>query len=148
MAWKLTLEDINAYKASFHLFDLDGNGRLAKNELSQLMRSLGQNFSNADLKEIFTLHGNENNELEFHEFLDLMAEHRQVECDKSKIISAFMYFDRDNTGYISYDEFKHALTSIAEKLSYDEITKFEEEIVNDTEGRFQYKNLVNKMFFN
>lgn len=147
MAWRLTLEEINEYKAAFSLFDEDGNGKLDEKELGHLMRSLGQNFSNAELKKIlFSINGKEDIILEFHEFLDLMAEHRKEENDKSNLIKAFMYFDRDNTGYISYDEFKHVLTSIAEKLNHEEITKLEGEISN-TDGKFQYRDLVKKMFF-
>ena len=147
MAWKLTLEEINEYKAAFHLFDADKNGILDESELCLLMRSQGQNFSNEELKHIVYSMNKDTIELEFHEFLVLMAENRKTEDDKTKLIKAFKYFDRDNTGFISYDEFKHALTSIAEKLNPEEIEKLEEEIINDDNGKFRYKELVNKMIF-
>jgi Ca2+-binding EF-hand superfamily protein len=147
MAWKLTLEEINYFKASFYLFDTDNNGLLDEIELGNLMRSLGQNFSNEEIKKILpSLKDNEKYYLEFYEFLDLMAEHRVEKKDEGNLIKAFMYFDRDNTGYISYNEFKHALTSIAEKLNLDEIAKLEEEISYNGEERFMYKDLIKKMF--
>jgi calmodulin len=74
MAWKLTLEDINEYKAAFTLFDKDSDGQLSSDEMGVLMRSLGQNFSNKDLKRItedIDIHGN--GIVELHEFLNLMA---------------------------------------------------------------------------
>ncbi len=147
MAWKLTLEEINEYKAAFNLFDLDRNGKLDETELGLLMRSLGQNFSNAELKQITRDMNNEIIDLEFHEFLDLMAKYRKENVDKSMLIKAFKYFDRQNTGFIQFQEFKHVLTSIAEKLNHDEIEKIEEIARPDNDGNFNYKDLVKAMIF-
>lgn len=147
MAWKLTLEEINEYKAAFTLFDLDQNGTLDEEELGSLMRSLGQNFSNAELKEITKDMNSKKINLEFHEFLEIMAKYRKENDDKSKLIKAFRYFDRDNTGYIQFQEFKHVLTSIAEKLNHDEIEKLEEIARADQDGKFNYKELVKNMIY-
>jgi len=147
MAWKLTLEEINEYKAAFSLFDLDGNGKLDETELGLLMRSLGQNFSNAELKGITKDMKNKQISLEFHEFLEIMAKYRKENDDKSKLIKAFRYFDRDNTGFIEFQEFRHVLTSIAEKLNHDEIERLEEIARADGEGKFNYKELVKAMIY-
>lgn len=147
MAWRFTLEEIQEYKVAFKLFDINENGVLEEKELENCMRSLGQNFSNTELKEILLFQNKVGLNFEFHEFLDLMAKHRQEEKDKTSIIKSFKYFDRDNTGYIYYEEFKHAITSIAEKLSTEEINKLEEEISYDSDGKFQYKELVKKISF-
>lgn len=147
MAWKLNLEEINEYKAAFTLFDIDQNGTLDEEELGSLMRSLGQNFSNAELKEITRDMSSKNINLEFHEFLEIMAKYRKENDDKSKLIKAFRYFDRNNTGYIEFQEFKHVLTSIAEKLNHDEIDKLEEIARADQDGKFNYKELVKNMIY-
>jgi calmodulin len=147
MAWKLTLQEINEYKAAFTLFDFDQNGTLDEEELGSLMRSLGQNFSNAELKEITKDMKSKKINLEFHEFLEIMAKYRKENDDKSKLIKAFKYFDRDNTGYILFKEFKHVLTSIAEKLNHDEIEKLEEIARADQDGKFNYKELVKNMIY-
>lgn len=39
-------------KKSFELFDKDGNGKITKDELGVVMRSLGQKPSEADLRDI------------------------------------------------------------------------------------------------
>jgi calmodulin len=147
MAWKLNLEEINEYKAAFTIFDLDQNGTLDEEELGLLMRSLGQNFSNAELKEITKDMISKKINLEFHEFLEIMAKYRKENDDKSKLIKAFRYFDRDNTGFIDFQEFKHVLTSIAEKLNHDEIEKLEEIARADQDGKFNYKELVKNMIY-
>lgn len=145
MAWKLTLEEINQYKEAFNLFDIDQNGTLDAEELGSLMRSLGQNFSNAELKQIKNEMENKEIKLEFHQFLEVMAKYRKVNDDKSKLIKAFKYFDRENTGFIKFDEFKHVLTSIAEKLNPEEVEKLEEIVHADVDGKFNYIELVKSM---
>lgn len=148
MAWKLTLEEINEYKAAFNLFDNDQDGQIELQELGLLMRSLGQNFSNAELIEIITKIGiKESKSIEFHEFLDIMADNRRQQDDQIKLIKAFKYFDRENTGYIHLDEFKHIMTTIAEKLTAEETDKLEEIAHVDADGKFNYRDLVKSMIF-
>ena len=68
-----------------------------------------------------------------------------------KIIQAFSYFDRDSSGTIDYEEFKHILTTVSEKLSSKEVEKLDELCKSqvDENGRFKYvvertiKTLVN-----
>jgi len=146
MAWKLTLDEINEYKAAFNLFDKSQDGRMEPEELGSLMRSLGQNFSNAELKEITKgITKNKTCSVEFHEFLDIMAEHRRQKDDKHKLIKAFRYFDRDNTGYININEFKHVLTSIAEKLTPEEIDVLEDIAKVNSEGNFSYMEFLKEI---
>ena len=149
MAWKLTLSEINEYKAAFNLFDTDQDGKILTEEMGLLMRSLGQNFSNAELKEITKdiVNKKDINYLEFHEFLEIMAKNRRENEDQIKLIKAFRYFDKDNSGLIKLLEFKHVMTTIAEKLTEEETDKLEEIAQVDSEGRFNYINLVKSMIF-
>lgn len=143
MAWKLSLEEINEYKAAFHLFDENQDGRIESEELGLLMRSLGQNFSNAELKEITKeITNNKLSGVEFHEFLDIMAKNRRQKDDYYNLIKAFKYFDKNNTGFIYLNEFKHIITTIAEKLNQEEIDKLEEIAKVDGNGKFNYRDLV------
>lgn len=144
MAWKLTLEEINEYKAAFNLFDKNQDGRIEPDELGLLMRSLGQNFSNAELKEITKekIANDISFSVEFHEFLDVMARNRRKKDDYFKLVKAFKYFDRDNSGFINLNEFRHIITTIAEKLTQEEIDKLEEIAKVDSDGKFNYKDLV------
>lgn len=146
MAWKLTLEEINEYKAAFNLFDKNQDGQIEPEELGLLMRSLGQNFSNAELKEITKeITNNKSFCVEFHEFLDIMAKNRRQKDDYYNLIKAFKYFDRDNSGFINLNEFRHIITTIAEKLTQEEIDKLEEIAKVDGDGKFNYKDLVKAM---
>jgi len=146
MAWKLTLDDINEYKAAFTLFDKDSDGKLNSDEMGVLMRSLGQNFSNKDLKRITDeIDHNGNGIIELHEFLNLMADNRHQDEDQTELIKAFKYFDRNNEGLIDFEEFKHVLTTVSEVLSPEET----EALVNlsklDSNGKLNYKDLARMM---
>lgn len=53
MADQLTEEQIAEFKEAFSLFDKDGDGTITTKELGTVMRSLGQNPTEAELQGIF-----------------------------------------------------------------------------------------------
>jgi len=50
---QLTEEQIAEFKEAFSLFDKDGDGTITTKELGTVMRSLGQNPTEAELQDIF-----------------------------------------------------------------------------------------------
>ncbi len=52
MADQLTEEQIAEFKEAFSLFDKDGDGTITTKELGTVMRSLGQNPTEAELQDI------------------------------------------------------------------------------------------------
>lgn len=48
----LTEEQIAEFKEAFNLFDRDADGKITTKELGTVMRSLGQNPSEAELKDM------------------------------------------------------------------------------------------------
>eukprot|EP00297_Palpitomonas_bilix_P025494 CAMPEP_0113894892 /NCGR_PEP_ID=MMETSP0780_2-20120614/17016_1 /TAXON_ID=652834 /ORGANISM="Palpitomonas bilix" /LENGTH=50 /DNA_ID=CAMNT_0000885575 /DNA_START=14 /DNA_END=163 /DNA_ORIENTATION=+ /assembly_acc=CAM_ASM_000599 len=50
MADQLTEEQIAEFKEAFSLFDKDGDGTITTKELGTVMRSLGQNPTEAELQ--------------------------------------------------------------------------------------------------
>ena len=141
MAWKLTLDEINEYKASFTLIDKDCDGKISSDDLGMLMRSLGRNFSNKEMKKITEETDNNGGLVELHEFLTLMAENVMQE-DQSLLVKAFKYFDKNNTGTIQLAELKHVLTCVSETLSQDEVQALERLIQVDINGKFSYRELL------
>ena len=107
------------------------------------MRSLGQNFSNQDLKEITDgiYKKNGNNIVELHEFLNLMADNRKLKEDETELIRAFQYFDKNNTGTLDFEELKHVLTTVSEKLSPEETQELIKYSYLENK-RLVYKDLV------
>nr|GMD16826.1 calmodulin [Ipomoea batatas] len=62
------------FKAAFSLFDKDGDGCITRKELGTMMRSLGENPSEADLQDMINeVDADGNGTIDFSEFLNFMA---------------------------------------------------------------------------
>ncbi|KAK2557633.1 Calmodulin [Acropora cervicornis] len=94
LADKFTEEEIEEYREAFQLFDKDGGGTVSTKELKQLLNSL---FSAGS------------GEIDFNEFLQLMAAKQANMTMEDELRNAFNVFDKDGSGYISADELKQVM---------------------------------------
>ena len=67
MTDQLTEEQISEFKEAFSLFDKNGDGNITSQELGTVMRSLGQNPTEAELSD--TIKSLESETIGFDEFL-------------------------------------------------------------------------------
>ena len=99
MADQLTDEQTAEFREAFALFDKDGDGTISTQELGTVMNSLGQKPTAAELevmiKEIDT---DGNGEIDFDEFLAMMAKKLQESDLEEDIREAFRVFDMNCTG--------------------------------------------------
>ena len=71
-AVKLSEDEVSEFKDAFLLFDIDRNGRITTKELGTVIRSVGQNPTEAQLKEIISkVDENQNGSIDFAEFLKI-----------------------------------------------------------------------------
>ena len=108
MADTLTDEQIAEFKEAFALFDKDGDGTITTKELGTVMRSLGQNPTEAELQDMINeVDADGNGTIDFPEFCTLMARKMKDTDSEEELKEAFRVFDKDGNGFISAAELRH-----------------------------------------
>lgn len=118
------------------MFDKDSDGKITTNELGTVMRSLGQNPTESELSDMVNeVDVNNDGNIDFPEFLTMMARKMKDSDSEAEILEAFRVFDTDGDGKINAQELKHVLTSIGEKLTDQEVDEMirEADLNNDGE---------------
>merc|ERR1711878_135876 len=112
-----TEEQIAEFKEAFSLFDKDGDGTITTKELGTVMRSLGQNPTEAELQDMINeVDADGNGTIDFPEFLNLMARKMKDTDSEEELKEAFKVFDEevdemireadvDGDGQVNYEEF-------------------------------------------
>ena len=142
----LSEEQISEFKEAFSLFDMDGDGTITTKELGKVMRSLGQNPSEADLQDMINeVDSDGNGTIDFPEFLTMMARKMKDTDSEEEIKEAFKVFDKDGNGFISAAELSHVMTHLGETLSDDEVAEMIREADIDGDGQINYDEFVKMM---
>jgi len=146
MADQLTEEQIAEFKEAFSLFDKDGDGTITTKELGTVMRSLGQNPTEAELQDMINeVDADGNGTIDFPEFLTMMARKMKDTDSEEEIREAFRVFDKDGNGYISAAELRHVMTNLGEKLTDEEVDEMIREADIDGDGQVNYEEFVTMM---
>ncbi|KAF1875022.1 hypothetical protein Lal_00007638 [Lupinus albus] len=147
MGKDLSDDQVSSMKEAFTLFDTDGDGKIAPSELGILMRSLGGNPTQAQLKAI-AAEENLTAPFDFPRFLDLMAKHMKPEPFDRQLRDAFKVLDKESSGFISVTELRHILTSIGEKLEPAEFDEWIREVDVGSDGKIRYEDFIARMVAN
>lgn len=148
---------------SFEFFDRNGDGKISEAELAAVMRSLGQQVSNAEIAKLINdVDANGDGHIDLYEFIDLntrpinkrnssstdsdSSDGEELSCEPADdfqevLASAFAVFDADKNGLISADELHRVLVAFGDaEVSVDEcrrmiqcVDKDGDEMVNFTE---------------
>ncbi|KAG2358412.1 calmodulin, partial [Suillus spraguei] len=127
------------FKEAFSLFDKDGDGTIATKELGTVMRSLGQNPTEAELQDIINeVDADGNGTIDFPEFLTMLTRKLRDTDSEEEIKEAFKVFDKDGNGYINAAELRHIMTNLGDKISDAEV---DEMIREADDGQINYDGL-------
>jgi calcium-dependent protein kinase len=138
-------EEIEEYRKIFSKFDLNGDGRLSKEEL---IAGFSQTMSPAEAKMeverlINDIDGDKNNFIEFEEFLSAFMDKEKL-IKEENLTETFMLFDRDCSGKISVNEIKKIMGEGL--IVKDEVwTGILQSIDSNSDGEISYKEFKEMM---
>ena len=139
----LTEEQIADCKEAFSLFDKDGDGSISCDELRTVMTSLGENPTTMELEEMIQeVDSDGNGQIEFSEFLTMMAQKMGTRSFNDEALEAFKVLDKDGSGSISESELRQIMSNIGEDISDEEIKEMMNEADLDGDGQVSFKEFA------
>lgn len=115
---------------AFQFFDLNGDGKISKEELGSVVRSLGEKITDEGLDRLVKeVDADGDGSINLHEFIELNTRAMQVEvvgggptseyCRRDAVqealVSAFKVFDLDKNGVVSAEELHRVLVGFGDK---------------------------------
>jgi len=147
-------EDFKMFKRAFDLLDDDKSGKLTMTEIEHLIKNMSEGSmkkpSQTEINQILSSFDQSGDgEVEFNEFLKVMAGRAELEKIKQKTIEfqeAFAIFDSDGSGQVSSKELKTVLMSCgSDKMTDAEFDEMVEHVDENKNGMIDFNELI-KLF--
>ena len=143
MVENLTDETINQFHYLFDLFDKDSSGTITTKELGTVMRNLGQNPSEEELKQLIReVDLNGDGTIDFKEFLCLMVKKMDDSDIDQELQDAFKFFDGDKDGYITSLELRNGMNNLGDEYTPEEAEEMIKEGDLDNDGKINYDEFM------
>lgn len=137
-----TEEDFSEIQETFLLFDSRGDDKIAASQLGDVLRALGQNPTEQEIKKC-GYSQNPDARISFETFFPILTtiSKNRVVPTFDDFCEGFHVFDKDQNGTIGSAELRHILVSLGEKLTEEEVDQllvgFE-----DGQGSIQYGDFI------
>ncbi|KAG4973926.1 hypothetical protein JHK87_030747 [Glycine soja] len=140
VADNLSDEQIDVFKQMFNMMDKDKNGNLSFEELRDGLSMIGHAIPDPDVEMLMDAADIDGNgTLNYEEFITMSVHLRKIESDEH-LSEAFRYFDKNQSGYVEFEELKDALSDDDSEASDDQVVK---DILNDVDldkdGRISFE---------
>jgi len=135
-------DQIAEFQEAFLLYDNRGDGKIPVSLIGDVMRALGQNPTESEVKKLVVEH-RADERVSFETFLPIL----QAICGRRStdttedFVEGLRHFDKDGNGFISSAELRHLLTTLGERLNDEEA---EQLLVGqeDSVGNINYEEFV------
>ncbi|KAA8522635.1 hypothetical protein F0562_013004 [Nyssa sinensis] len=136
IAERLSEEEIGGLKELFKMLDTDNSGTITFDELKDGLRRVGSDLMESEIKDLMDAADIDNSgTIDYGEFLAATVHLNKLEREEN-LVSAFSFFDKDGSGYITIDELQQACKEFGlSEVHLDEMIK---EIDQDNDGQIDY----------
>ncbi|KAI7752134.1 hypothetical protein M8C21_012462 [Ambrosia artemisiifolia] len=136
IAERLSEEEIGGLKELFKMIDTDNSGTITFDELKEGLRRVGSELMESEIKDLMDAADIDNSgTIDYGEFIAATVHLNKLEREEN-LLSAFSFFDKDGSGYITIDELQQACQEMGlGDVRLDETIK---EIDQDNDGQIDY----------
>ncbi|KAF8395709.1 hypothetical protein HHK36_019659 [Tetracentron sinense] len=140
----LSEEEIMGLKAMFKNMDTDNSGTITLEELKQGLSKQGTKLSEYEVKQLMeAADADGNGTIDYDEFITATMHINRMDREEH-LYTAFQYFDKDNSGYITTEELEQALREFGMHDGRD-IREILSEVDADNDGRINYDEFAAMM---
>ncbi|KAI9597913.1 hypothetical protein BDF19DRAFT_433022 [Syncephalis fuscata] len=130
---------IAEFKEAFSILDHDSDGFVDREDLKDMLASLGQNPSDEYIDAMIR---EAPGSINFTMFLTLMGEKMSGTDPEHDIMMAFECFDEDGNGRIHAEHLREHLTTMGDRFTDDEVDILFKGDMIDRNGYFDYQKFV------
>ncbi|XP_008781518.1 calcium-dependent protein kinase 28-like [Phoenix dactylifera] len=136
IAENLSEEEIGGLKELFKMIDTDNSGTITFDELKDGLRRVGSDLMESEIQALMDAADIDNSgTIDYGEFLAATVHMNKLEREEN-LISAFSFFDKDGSGYITIDELSQACQEFGlDDVHLDEMIR---EVDQDNDGQIDY----------
>lgn len=127
-------------KKVFEGYDAEGTGKIPVSELGTVMRSLGYELTDSKLRDF--LGPVKRTSITFSEFITMMAKDVLAVNAEEEFKQVFKVFDRNGDGFVSCAELRHAMTTLGQKLSTEDVDEMIRVADTDAKGKLTFDEFV------
>ena len=145
---KFSKNEVKNMKTKFEMFDDDGSGTICLQELGKLLRYLGYNPTEADVRNLMkSVDRDSTDKIEFLEFVDLMTTKlvNKRKTSKADLERAFTILDKSKRGFILCEKMNEIVTTLGEKLSVDEANELISDLDHNKDGKITSEEFMTTM---